>query len=724
MSEFRAGPGAEPAVFALRPAEERRVQESEWFFHPPRPKLPALPFELAAFEGVLDQDLLETAARRAHALGVGGDEVLRAHGIVSADRLTVVMAERLGLTADRMEYGLALASPKPLEAVRRGVLALRLPEGAMVVTVAPRGLAFRRLADALRKNPKLRSQLRLTSPERLSSYVKRAFADQLAAEAVYGLHALRPDLSAVPSAGHPLRWGALGVLSVVAAAAVLVPAEFLMAVEYFLGFCFLLWIALRLVACSVTPERIPAVEISSHELPVYSIVVPLYRETNMVQQLAAALRRLHYPPEKLDIKFVLEADDIETRLAVAAASLPASFEVIVAPQSGPRTKPKALAVALPFIRGEFVVVYDAEDMPEPDQLRTALSAFHRGPEELACVQARLAIYNARDSWLSRHFTAEYAGLFDVFLPALAKLKFPLPLGGTSNHFRTAALRQTGGWDPFNVTEDADLGMRLARFGFHSGVIVSTTWEEAPIRFGQWIRQRTRWFKGWMQTWLVHMRAPALLRREMGLRGFLSLQLFVGGTVLAALVHPLFMLFVINDFMPGGFFKHGGGVEESIRGYLSITVLAGGYVGSAALALAGLRRRGMAGGAWVLLTIPVYWLLLSAAAWRALFQLFLAPHLWEKTEHGFTRKPPAAGSGATACTRSVWKRQLRPPKSQINKMIGRGMPRSQSKRPRPIRTSDDCTPFNGGTCQRFPCPRTPFRLTGNVSDPPLRLPVCA
>jgi cellulose synthase/poly-beta-1,6-N-acetylglucosamine synthase-like glycosyltransferase len=195
---------------------------------------------------------------------------------------------------------------------------------------------------------------------------------------------------------------------------------------------------------------------------------------------------------------VVEADDAETRAAVAALGLEAPFEEIVSPLAGPRTKLKALAAVLPFARGTFLVVYDAEDLPEPDQLRVALAAFRNGSTELACVQARLAVDNISDSWLTRHFAAEYAGLFDVFLPALADLKLPLPLGGTSNHFHTETLRKIGGWDPFNVTEDADLGMRLARFGYLIGVIASTTWEEAPVRFMPWLRQRTRWFKGWMR----------------------------------------------------------------------------------------------------------------------------------------------------------------------------------------------------------------------------------
>jgi hypothetical protein len=210
------------------------------------------------------------------------------------------------------------------------------------------------------------------------------------------------------------------------------------------------------------------------------------------------------------------------------------------PAGGPRTKQKALNVALPFARGTFTVIYDAEDDPEPAQLRRSLQAFCHGGAALACVQASLCIDNIADGWLTRIFAAEYAGQFDLFLPGLAALRLPLPLGGSSNHFRTATLRQAGGWDAYNVTEDADLGVRLARFGYRCGTINSTTSEEAPARTRAWLRQRTRWFKGWMQTWCTHMQAPGRLFRDLGPLGFLSLQLIVGGNVLAALVHPLFL----------------------------------------------------------------------------------------------------------------------------------------------------------------------------------------
>jgi cellulose synthase/poly-beta-1,6-N-acetylglucosamine synthase-like glycosyltransferase len=247
------------------------------------------------------------------------------------------------------------------------------------------------------------------------------------------------------------------------------------------------------------------------------------------------------------------------------------------------------------------------------------------------VQARLTIDNTADSWLARLFTAEYAGLFDVFLPGLSVRQLPLPLGGSSNHFRTAILREVGAWDPYNVTEDADLGMRLARAGYRSEVIASTTYEEAPAHFRPWLKQRTRWFKGWMQTWLVHMRSPLCLLHELGWAGFTVFQLLVGGTVLAALVHPLFALALAWELAATdpSTFDHGLAAI-----YVSVLLL--GYLVSAGLGLVGLARRRLLGSAWALLLIPIHWLLLSWAAWRALYQLLRDPYRWEKTEHGFAR----------------------------------------------------------------------------------------
>jgi cellulose synthase/poly-beta-1,6-N-acetylglucosamine synthase-like glycosyltransferase len=250
------------------------------------------------------------------------------------------------------------------------------------------------------------------------------------------------------------------------------------------------------------------------------------------------------------------------------------------------------------------------------------------------VQARLTIDNTEDGWLARIFTAEYAGQFDVFLPGLAALRLPLPLGGSSNHFRTRVLREVGAWDPYNVTEDADLGIRLSRFGYRSSVITSTTYEEAPARFMPWLRQRTRWFKGWMKTWLVHMRSPRRLWSDLGGRGFMTFQLVVGGNVLAALVYPMFLVGTLIELavdVP----SQENWTDALVAG-LHAASLVLGFLAAAFLGWLGLARRGLGASAWVLVLIPLHWLLLSLAAWRALDQLLRQPYHWEKTDHGLAR----------------------------------------------------------------------------------------
>ena len=258
------------------------------------------------------------------------------------------------------------------------------------------------------------------------------------------------------------------------------------------------------------------------------------------------------------MKLILEADDEETRRALARLNLGPPFEIITAPPVGPRTKPKALNVGLTFARGEFTVVYDAEDVPVPDQLRRVLDVFLAADGKLACVQAALTIDNTTDNWLTRMFTADYAGQFDVFLPGLAAMRLPLPLGGSSNHFACAAARRPLGC-LHNVTEDADLGIRLCRLGYRADVVASATYEEAPARMVPWLKQRTRWYKGWMRSWLVGLHQPHALVRDLGPAGTLVFQLLFAGNVLSALVHPIFMAGLCYAFataptakaLPGG-----------------------------------------------------------------------------------------------------------------------------------------------------------------------------
>ena len=452
-----------------------------------------LPAELAAFEGAVDPALLELAALRAERLGIGGDDVLRCAGILTPDQIEAGIAAHLGLKIDPLDGAF---EPRSLDAACAGVLRRTDVHGDTVVTVAARGTGVRWLAERLDEDRGARSRLRIAAPERLAEYVRSAAAPELAREAIYGLHLRRPDHSAIGYGWSQLQWFTLFFAASVIGAGILAPGKLFIAIEYFLALSFMSWTLLRLLACLFPKPAKPSLDISDRDLPIYTIIVPLYHEAPVVAKLVNALRQIDYPREKLDIKLMLEIDDAETRAEVAKLRLHAPFEIIAPPRAGPQTKPRALAAALPFARGSLVTIYDAEDEPEPRQLRDAVAAFAVGPPELACVQAKLSIDNPADGWFSKQFAAEYAGQFDVFLPALAKMDLPIPLGGTSNHFRADALRHTGGWDPFNVTEDADLGMRLARYGYRIGVIDSTTWEEAPVGYTQWLRQRTRWFKGW------------------------------------------------------------------------------------------------------------------------------------------------------------------------------------------------------------------------------------
>jgi cellulose synthase/poly-beta-1,6-N-acetylglucosamine synthase-like glycosyltransferase len=416
----------------------------------------------------------------------------------------------------------------------------------------------------------------------------------------------------------------LGVLAV--AATFSTPGTIVFSIIVALPAAFRIWIVLCPVATSPLRPSFPP----DQEEPMYSVIAPLRGEARVVDQLLSAIERLNYPAEKLDVIIAVEANDDDTRAAITARKHRIPITVIPVPPSEPGTKPKALNVALPFARGMFTVIYDAEDRPERNQLRAASAAFRSAGNEFACVQARLYI-DTRTSWLARYFTAEYAGQFDVFLPKLAALGLPLPLGGSSNHFRTEVLREVGGWDPYNVTEDADLGMRLARFGYRSGVIDSTTYEEAPADIRRWLGQRIRWFKGWMQTWLVHMREPRRLFRELGGVGVLTFQLIVGGNALVALVHPVFILGLIWEVFALASQDYGLAAFVRLAHYLAAA--AAGYLTSAYLGWRGLSHRIVPNKTRVLLCTPMHWLLLSLAAWRAAFELIWAPFRWRKTEHG-------------------------------------------------------------------------------------------
>ncbi|GBD19277.1 Beta-monoglucosyldiacylglycerol synthase [bacterium HR27] len=385
-------------------------------------------------------------------------------------------------------------------------------------------------------------------------------------------------------------------------------------------------------------------ELRDDELPLYTVLVPVYREANVVGHLIENLRRLDYPSSKLEVLLLIEEDDEETLQAAKAARPPETVTFIIVPNGEPKTKPKACNVGLFFARGEFLTIYDAEDRPEPDQLKKAVIAFRKGPPDLVCVQAALNYYNATENLLTRMFTLEYSYWFDYVLTGLDRLQLPIPLGGTSNHFRVDRLRELGGWDPFNVTEDADLGIRAAAHGYRVGVINSTTWEEANTRVGNWIRQRSRWIKGYLQTVLVHTRHPFRLLRSAGVRNALGFLLLIGGTPFAFLsLIPLWSLTLIWLLTRTHLFDV---LFPPVVLYISLfNLLIGNGVMSYLGMMAGFKRRRYDLVPFALLN-PLYWILHSIAAYKAVWQLVTKPFYWEKTQHGLSRYlKPSAESGS-------------------------------------------------------------------------------
>lgn len=314
----------------------------------------------------------------------------------------------------------------------------------------------------------------------------------------------------------------------------------------------------------------------------------------------------------------------------------------MAPAGEPRTKPRALNVALPLLRGEFVTVFDAEDIPEPGQLRLAAERFAQAPPRLACLQARLAIDNFADGWLPQLFAIEYAALFDVINVGLADLRLPFPLGGTSNHFRTRVLREIGGWDAWNVTEDADIGFRLARFGYRAETFDATTHEEAPVSLKAFFGQRRRWCKGWYQTLVTLCRNPRRLAREAGLWRATAMMIVLLSSVIAPLGAPLCLILPVFSLFVGTTFWPSSGVEVGLATLWS-SVFLGGAAAVLAPILIGMKRRGLFFLWRKLLLLPIYYAIISAAAWTSLYDLVTQPYHWCKTEHGLTRSRNRAKS---------------------------------------------------------------------------------
>jgi glycosyltransferase XagB len=525
-------------------------------------------------------------------------------------------------------------------------------DGGEVVVAASTPLAGRRLAQVeaavggpVRQEAVTQAQL----VEAFMSVEGAAVADQ----AADGLYRRDPALSAkaVLSRGQKI-WGVIALVIVVGAFIVWP----LIALMVFVGIASVVFLASTLfkfvvalrgsrydLVDRVTPEEIAGLD--DDELPMYTVLVPVFREARVVGRLVENLGRLDYPVDKLEVIILVEEEDDETRDAIAVSDPPSNFIVLTVPKGAPQTKPRACNAGLQVARGEYLVIYDAEDAPEPDQLKKTVVAFARSGPSTVVMQAALNYFNARENVLTRMFSLEYSYWFDYMLAGLDVTDLPIPLGGTSNHFRTSALRELGGWDPYNVTEDADLGIRASALGYRVGVVNSTTMEEATSRMGIFVGQRSRWIKGYMQTALVHARHPMKLIRTIGLRRFGAFALLIGGTPLTFLgVIPFTLLTIASFFVPWADFSI---AFPTLVFWLCIMNFLIGNGLMVYLNMMGPYKRGTFWlVAWALLN-PIYWLLHSLASYKALWQLITKPHYWQKTEHGLSDWVPEEDAVPTA-----------------------------------------------------------------------------
>jgi hypothetical protein len=385
-----------------------------------------------------------------------------------------------------------------------------------------------------------------------------------------------------------------------------------------------------------------ALAVPDDELPVYTVLLPVYHEPGIVQNLLRGIGNLDYPADRLEVLLLTEEDDTTTRQALLGTHFEPA-RVVVVPAHEPKTKPAACnyGMSLPGLRGELMTIYDAEDIPDPLQLRRAVVGLRRAPAGVGCLQARLCYFNERQNLLTRWFTMEYDQWFAAILPAVAQAHCVVPLGGTSCHLRADVLREVGGWDAYNVTEDADLGVRLARHGYRTLILDSITLEEANSDVINWIRQRSRWYKGYLQTSIVHMRRPRNLRRDLGLKAVLRLINLTGLVpILSAFNFLLWSAMVVWLVARPQTITL---MFPPVTYYTSLALLAVAAPMSIFASLTTTVSLGKPYLWWAALLVPLYWILQSVAALKALYQLVFRPSYWELTVHGLTGSQPAVAS---------------------------------------------------------------------------------
>ncbi len=405
---------------------------------------------------------------------------------------------------------------------------------------------------------------------------------------------------------------------------------------YFTDLFFSLFLVMRsfVKKHEVTVSQKEIDSVPDSEWPLYTVFCPLYKEYEVVPQFIEAMNQLYYPKDKLQIMFLLEENDQETLQHINSYNLPDYFETVVIPHSLPKTKPKALNYGLLKAKGKYAVIYDAEDIPDKDQLKKVILGFRKLDKSVGCIQAKLNFYNPDQNILTKIFTAEYSLWFDLVLTGLQSINAPIPLGGTSNHFRTADLITLKGWDSFNVTEDCDLGMRLAKKGLRTAIIDSTTLEEANSEITNWFWQRSRWIKGYIQTYLQHLRTINQFPNTWKKPNALIFQLIIGGKLLSTFFNPLLWIITTSYFV---FYDYIRLFIEQFFPFLIIymaviSLVIGNFLYMVYYMLA-CSRYGHHRLVKYMYLVPLYWLAMSLAGWVALYQFIIRPHHWAKTKHG-------------------------------------------------------------------------------------------
>ncbi len=629
-------------------ADEKKVREAARLI-PQKGKIGELLVEAC----VITQEQLDLALDFQKKSGGALGEILLSLGLVEEQTLYRTIASQQGMGRIGSEFALNAESRIPEKtAIAMQAIAVGRNDRRILVAV------LRALLPEQRKNLEflLDAPIEeiLVTPSEMEMLWGLVYANELMEISTEQLAQERPEQSARIIFSKPQKWS-LAILAAVVlfglllatlktAIAINIAIQGLYFVVALLKF-FMIFKGIREGAqIRISNEEIQ--EIDERELPVYTILVPMYKESSVIPELMANLERLDYPKHKLDIRLLIEEDDVEAQNLLRSMKLKPYYTILVVPHSIPKTKPKACNYGLINARGQYVVIYDAEDRPDPDQLKKVYLAFAKSDPMCCCIQAKLNYFNSEQNILTRWFTQEYSMWFDLLLPGLMQLNIPIPLGGTSNHFKIEALKEMKAWDPYNVTEDADLGIRLYASGYTTGIVNSRTWEEANSQVGNWIRQRSRWIKGYMQTWLVHTRNPLRLWKQVGTKGLIGFTVIILATPLLPLINPFLWLLMILWFM-----GHYTWIPMLFPGPIyymaAIELIIGNFL---------FMFSNLAGAFWVInelhekedyalsfrlvkhaLLTPIYWALMSVAAYKAAWQLITRPFYWEKTNHGLAKR---------------------------------------------------------------------------------------